>query len=211
MRNSIIAVVLMSALAGATPAVAQTNVDEIAQLKQRVAQLEKQVQELSQLVEPLKMQQAADNRRKALRVKFEKRRAEDREKYSQEQLQEAENLMRVADQRFGSAEANEALQTLLKNYPTSNRAGCAMLYVAQTSEGDNRQTSLRECIEKYDGCFYGDGVQVGAYARFLLAEDLMNKGEEKKAATLYNEIRTRYSDAVDHRGKLLVDSIKAHQ
>jgi TolA-binding protein len=211
MRNSIIAVVLMSALAGATPAVAQTNVDEIAQLKQRVAQLEKQVQELSQLVEPLKMQQAADNRRKALRVKFEKRRAEDREKYSQEQLQEAENLMRVADQRFGSAEANEVLQTLLKNYPTSNRAGCAMLYVAQTSEGDNRQTSLRECIEKYDGCFYGDGVQVGAYARFLLAEDLMNKGEEKKAATLYNEIRTRYSDAVDHRGKLLVDSIKAHQ
>lgn len=210
MRNAIIVAVLMSALAGATPVFAQTNVDEIAQLKQRVAQLEKQVQELSELVSPLKAQQAADTGRKALRVKFEKRRAEDREKYSQEQLSEAENLMSIADQHFGSAEASEALQTLLKKYPTSNRAGCAMLYVAQTSKGDSRSTSLRECIEKYNDCFYGDGVQVGAYARFLLAEDYRNQGDEKKAAALYSEIRTTYPDALDHRGNLLVDGIKAH-
>jgi len=135
---------------------------------------------------------------------------EDREKYSREQLREAENLMRIADQDFGSPQASEALQTLLKNYPTSNRAGCAMLYVAQTSKGDSRLRSLRECIEKYNDCFYGDGVQVGAYARFLLAEDLTNKGEQKKAAALYSEIKTSYPDALDHRGNLLVDSIKAN-
>jgi TolA-binding protein len=211
MRNPIIALILTSALAAATPAFAQANADEIAQLKQRVVQLEKQVQELSQVVEPLKAQQAADNRRKVLRVKFERRMAEDREKYSQEQLREAENLMGVADQHFGSAEASEALQTLLKNYPTSNRAGCAALYVAQTSEGDGRLQSLRECIEKYNNCFYGDGVQVGAYARFLLAEDYRNQGEERKAAALYSEIRSRYPDALDHRGNLLVDGMKAHQ
>jgi len=210
MRNPSIALVLMFALAGTAPAFAQTNADEIAQLKQRVAQLEKQVQELSQVVEPLKAQQAADKRRKALRVRFEKRMAEDREKYSQEQLREAENLMGIAEQHFGSAEANEALQTLLKNYPTSNRAGCAKLYVAQTSKGESRLTSLRECIEKYNDCFYGDGVQVGAYARFLLAEDYRNQGEERKAA-LYSEIRSRYPDALDHRGNPLVDGIKAHQ
>jgi hypothetical protein len=52
---------------------------------------------------------------------------------------------------------------------------------------------------------------VGAYARFLLAEDYRNLGEEKKAAALHTEIRTSYSDAVDHRGNLLVDGIKAHQ
>src|SRR5690348_4189026 len=86
MRKPIIAVVLISALAAATPAFAQANTDELAQLKQRVAQLEKQVQELSQVVEPLKAQQAADNRRRTMRVKFEKRLAADREKYSQEQL-----------------------------------------------------------------------------------------------------------------------------
>src|SRR5262245_55245650 len=210
MRNPFIVAVLMSALATATPAFAETKDDEIAQLKQRVAQLEKQVQELSELVSPLKAQQAADSRRKAMRVKFEKRMAEDQEKYSQEQLREAENLMRVADQHFGSQEASEALQTLLKNYPTSNRAGCAMLYVAQSSEGDNRLRSLRECIEKYNDCFYGDGVQVGAYARFLLAEDLMNKGEQEKAAAFYSEIRTRYPDALDHHGNLLVDGSKAN-
>src|SRR6476660_5439854 len=100
MRNPSIALVLMVALAGTAPAFAQTNADEIAQLKQRVAQLEKQVQELSQVVEPLKAQQAADKRRKALRVRFEKRMAEDREKYSQEQLREAENLMGIAEQHF---------------------------------------------------------------------------------------------------------------
>jgi hypothetical protein len=98
---------------------------------------------------------------------------------------------------------------LIKKYPGFNRAGCAMLYVAQMSRGDERAKYLQDCIEKYDDCFYGDGVQVGAYARFLLAEDCRSKGEEEKAAAFYSEIRARFAEAIDHSGKLLVGGIKA--
>ncbi|HYG33425.1 MAG TPA: tetratricopeptide repeat protein, partial [Clostridia bacterium] len=142
------------------------------------------------------------------RAKFEKRMAQDREKHTQEQLREAENLMRVADQKWGSPEANDSLQKLIKNYPDFNRAGCAMLYVAQMAQGNDRAKHLQDCITKYNDCFYGDGVQVGAYARFLLAEDYKSKGEQKKAEALYNEIKSNYPDAIDHRGNLLADSIK---
>src|SRR5215472_11922595 len=94
MRNKIIAGILMLGIAAAPSLFAQTqNADEISQLKQRVSQLEKQVQQMSQLLEPLKVQQAVDARRKALRAKFEQRMARDRQNHTQDQLREAESLM----------------------------------------------------------------------------------------------------------------------
>ena len=209
MRNTIIAGILMSGMAASSHLFAQTNANDVAQLTQRVVQLEKQVQEISQLLEPIKAQQVIDNRRKALQERFEKKMAQDQHKYTPEQLREAENLYQVASQKWGSPEATESLQTMIKKYPDINRTGCATLYVAQTSQGDERAKHLQDCIEKYNDCFYGDGVQVGAYARFLLAEDYRTKGEEKKAKALYNEIKAKYADAIDHGGKLLVDSLNA--
>ena len=209
MRNTIIAGILMSGIAASSPLFAQASADEVAQLKQRVAQLEKQVQEISQLLEPVKAQQTADNRRKALRERFEKKMAQDRDKYTQEQLRDAEALYQVANQKWGTPEAAESLQTMIKKYPDINRTGCAMLYVAQKSEGAERAGYLQDCIEKFNDCLYGDGVQVGAYARFLLAGDYIRQGEPEKAAALYGEIKAKYPEAVDHRGNLLVDSIKA--
>ncbi len=209
MRNTIIAGILMSAVAASSPLFAQTNANDVAQLTQRVAQLEKQVQEISQLVEPLKAQLAIDNRRKALRERFEKKTAQDQNKYTPQQLGEAEDLYRVANQKWGSPEAIESLQTMIKKYPDINRTGCATLYLAQTSQGDERAKYLQACIEKYNDCFYGDGVQVGVYARFLLVQDYRSKGEDKKAEALSTEIKTKYADAVDHNGNLLVDSLKA--
>jgi hypothetical protein len=209
MRNTIIAAVLMSAVAASSPVCAQTNADELAQLKQRVVQLEKQVQEISQLLEPLKAQQAVEKRRKAFRARFEKKMAQDQAKYTPEQLREAEELYQVANRQWGTPEAAESLQTMIKKYPDINRTGCATLYVAQRSQGDERTKYLQDCIEKFNDCFYGDGVQVGAYARFLLAQDYSRQGEEKKAEALHNELKARYPDAIDHGGKLLVDYINA--
>jgi hypothetical protein len=171
--------------------------------------LEKQVQEMSKVLEPLKAQQAAESRRKAFRERFEKKLAQDQAKYTTEQLRDAEQLYQVANQKWGSTEAIESLQTMIKKYPDINRTGCAMLYVAQKSQGDERARYLRDCIEKFNDCFYGDGVQVGAYARFLLAADYLSKGEQDKAAALHKEIQTQYADAIDHSGKLLVESFKA--
>ena len=135
--------------------------------------------------------------------------AQDRAKYTEQQLREAEQLYQVANQKWGSPEATESLQTMIKKYPDINRTGCAVLYVAQNSQGEERARYLQDCIEKFNDCFYGDGVQVGAYARFLLAGDYMSRGEQEKAAALYSELKARCSDAIDHNGKVLVDSIKA--
>ena len=182
--------------------------NDVAQLNQRIDQLEKQVQEMSQVVEPLKAQQIRDNRRAALHEQFTKKLAEDSRKYSPEQLSEAEQLYQVANQKWGSDEATESLQTMIKKYPDINRTGCAVLYVAQMSQGDDRGRYLQDCIQKYNDCYYGDGVQVGAFARFLLAQDYRSKGDQSSAARLSDEIRTRYAEAIDHSGNLLVDGLK---
>jgi hypothetical protein len=209
MRNAIVAGILMSGMAVGSPLFAQAGADDVAQLKQKVLQLEQRIQQIEQLVGPLKAQQASENRRKAFRERFDKKMAHDREKYSAEQLREAEKLYQVANQKWGTPEATESLQTMIEKYPDINRTGCATLYIAQKSEGDERAKYLQDCIEKYNDCVYGDGVQVGVYARYLLALDYKSKGEEKKAEALFDEIKAKYADAIDHSGNLLVDSIKA--
>jgi hypothetical protein len=208
MRKKIFSGILISALATSTSLFGQTNANDVAALTQRVAQLEKQVQEISQLVEPLKAQQATDARRSRLREKFNAKMSADRSKYTPEQLRDAETLYQVANQKWGSPEAADSLQTMIKKYPGVNRTGCAVLYVAQMSQGDERAKNLQACIEKYNDCMYGDGVQVGVYARYLLAQDLRSKGDTKKADELFNEIKTQYADAVDHSGNLLLDHLK---
>ncbi|HWC61970.1 MAG TPA: hypothetical protein VHC44_19945 [Verrucomicrobiae bacterium] len=208
MRKNIIAGILLSLLSVA-PSFAQSNANDVAALNQRVAQLEKQVAEISQLLEPMRAQQAADARRKVLREKFNQRNAADRAKHTQEQLREAEGLYQVANQKWGTSEATESLQAMIQKYPDINRTGCAVLYVAQMSKGDDRAKNLQDCIEKYNDCMYGDGVQVGAYARYLLMFDCRSNGDIKKADELASEIKDKFSDAVDHSGNLLVDNLKA--
>src|SRR5208283_3097156 len=169
MQNKIIIGILGLAVAG--------SLLYSALLARRVTQLEK-------IMAPLKAQLAMETRQKALREKFMQRYAQDRQKYTPEQLSEAEKLMGIGDQKWGSPEAVEACQTMVKKYPGSDRAGCAMLYLADMSKGDDRAKYLQDCIDQYNDCFYGDGVQVGAYARFLLAEDYQSNGETEKAKAL---------------------------
>lgn len=198
----------MTAFAGGPTVLAQATSDEVARLTRRVDELEKQIQEMSRLLEPLKVQKAADERRKVLREKFEQAMAADQAKYSKDQLREAEQLYQVANQKWGSPEAEVSLKTLIQKYPDINRTGCAVLYVAQKSKGEARASYFRECIEKYNDCFYGDGVQVGVYARFLWALDYRSEGDTGKADALIEEIRRKYPLAVDHSGNPLLYGLK---
>ncbi len=207
MQKLIIGGLLIAGMAASKPAFAQADTNEVTQLKQRVAQLEKQVQEISQLVEPMRSKQVIDNRRKALRDKFDQRMAEDQAKHSKEEMRESEKLYQVANEKWGSQEATQSLEALLKKYPDLNRTGCATLYIAQRSKGEERIKFLNECIEKYSDCFYGDGVQVGAFARFFLAEEYQNTGQQGKATALCNEIKAKYPTSIDHAGNLLVERI----
>ena len=111
----------------------------------------------------------------------------------------------------GSLRSPEAIQNLKliinnEEYARANRTGCALLYLAQVSERD-KEKYLKAAIEKHSDCWYGDGVQVGAYARFHLAFHYHRLGKQEQAEALFEEIRRRYPDAVDHRGRRLADSI----
>ena len=180
-----------------------TGIAWIMLLTQQVVQLERQLG-------PVIARQAMENRQHALRDRFIKRMAQDKGRYSQTQVNEAENLMGIADQKWGTPEATESLQTLITRYPESDRAGCALLYVAQQSQGVGRAKYLQDCINKYDDCFYGDGVQVGAYARFLLARDYQSNGDTEKARALFDELKSKYPGAIDHRGALLLDNLSSN-
>ena len=138
-------------------------------------------------------------------LQFMMRTAQDRGKYTQAQLDDAERLYQVANQKWGTPEAKESLQTMVQKFPDMNRTGCAVLYLAQMSQGDERAQHLQDCIDKYNDCFYGDGAQVGAYARFLLAKDYKSQGDTLKAKALFNEIKANYAGAIDHNANLLVD------
>ena len=169
------------------------------------------VSQLEKLMAPVKAQQTAQARQTALRAKFNQEMAQDRQKYSREQLADAERLYQVANQKWGTLEASNSLQEMIQKYPDIDRTGCAVLYVAQMSQGGDRTLYLQDCIDKYNDCFYGDGVQVGVYARFLLAQDYQKNRETQKAKALLDEIKTQYPGAVDHGGNLLVDSIKGNK
>lgn len=143
--------------------------------------------------------------RQALRTKYELRTRQDRQKYTRDQLIEAEELYQVANKtNLKGPEARESLQKMIQQYPDINRTGCAVLYMAQMSSGPERERLLQEAIDKH-----GDGVQVGAYARFLLADTCREAGQKDKAQALYDQIRKDFPDAVNHNGVSLVQLINA--
>jgi hypothetical protein len=133
----------------------------------------------------------------------------DLQKHNRQQLGEAEQLYQVANKNWRAPEAKQSLQQMIERFPDVNRTGCAALYLAQWAEGDERERLLTEAAEKYGDCFYGDGVQVGPYAKFLLGLYYKEKGDAEKAKALFDEIRTQHADAIDHRGNGLVAQISS--
>ena len=98
----------------------------------------------SQRPEPPKGQPAINGREEALHERFVKRTAQDQEKYTPQQLSDAEQLYVVANQKLNTPEAKESLQIMIQKYPDINRTGCAMLMLGQISQGDERgKTSSR--------------------------------------------------------------------
>ena len=94
---------------------------------------------------------------------------------------------------------------LIKKYNKANRTGCALLYLGQMSKGEEREEYLKQAIADFSDCFYGNGVQVGAYARYYLAYHYKESGEEKKSTELFEEIGEMYPNAINHKGRLLAD------
>jgi hypothetical protein len=172
-------------------------------LEKRVAELEKEMAELKEALAPVLEEARTKEVAEKQRLQARQRMRRDSEVYSRDQLREIEDLYQVANKQWRSQEGKESLEALIKKYDKANRTGCALLYLGRMSEGEDRRKYLKEAIEDYSDCYYGDGVQVGAYARFCLAHVYRDAGDSSKADRLFAEIRTDYPEAIDHSGRLL--------
>lgn len=124
--------------------------------------------------------------------------------YSKEELREIETLYQVANKKWRSDEGKESLKKLIEKFPKANRTGCALLYLGQMSSGDQQIEYLQRAIKDFSDSCYGNGVQVGAYARFFLIQIYLKQDKKNKASKLIREIEDKYPDAITHRGHNLL-------
>jgi tetratricopeptide (TPR) repeat protein len=148
--------------------------------------------------------QAPAAQRQKLQARAKQRAAADQKKYTRDQVREAEELYQVANKNWRTPEARQSLEQMVEKFPNINRTGCAVLYLAHYSRGDEQEKLLKQAIQKHSDCVYLNGVQVGAYARLLLGQYYQQNGEPEKAKPLFEEIRKKYPDAIGHRGESMV-------
>jgi hypothetical protein len=198
MKRTIIAIILVTACA----------VQADPSLEKRVTELETEVAELKAAIAPVlaeaKSKEIADQQR----TKAKERMRKDSKIYSKDELREIESLYQVANKQWRTQEGKDSLKELINKYDKANRTGCALLYLGQMSKGEEREEYLKQAIDDFSDCYYGDGVQVGAYARYYLAHHYKESGEQNKAEKMFAELEDQYPDAIDHKGRLLSDLIQ---
>lgn len=133
------------------------------------------------------------------RAAYAQRWAQDRQRYTAEQLKAIDHL--YGDQSGDGAARRQRLEQLVTLYPESNRAGCAAVYLAQMSAGEEQVRYLQLAIERHSNCFYGDGVQVGPFARYLLGSYYQANGRAEEARKLLDEIHGQYPRALARPGR----------
>ncbi len=177
-------------------------------LLQRIIELETRMAELEEKLAPV----LEEERVKEIVVQ-QKSLARDRmlldaEYLSRLDLNAIEKAYQIANQDWINPEAKKAVLFLTTRFPKANRTGCAVLSFAQANKNDDQLTYLKNAIEKYSGCFYANGVQVGAYARLYLGMRYKKEGKDTKAEALFEEVRSSYANAVDHKGLLLTSHLE---
>ena len=206
MKSVIIALLISLA---ATSALAQdgAKLTALEALEKRVQKLEERIAKLEASVAPVVAKAKIEERVNNQRMKAKERMRKDSAVYSHDQLREIESLYQVANRKWRSQEGKDSLKQLIEKFDKANRTGCALLYLGQMSKGKEKENYLRKAIDGFSDCYYGDGVQVGPYARYHLAYYYKATGQDGRAEELFKEITTKYPDAIDHKGRLLSDLI----
>jgi hypothetical protein len=106
-------------------------------------------------------------------------------------------------------EAEPILVDLVRRYPRANRAGCALLLLAQVSAGPRREHHLRQAIDFEGDAWFENGVQVAALARAMLAIHLAGLERFDEAEEVAAELVRRFPGAVDQTGASLDDTLTA--
>jgi hypothetical protein len=150
----------------------------------------------------------------ALRARAQQRIAEDATRYSASELTDIEARYRATRRPFWPVPAPDhdarfKLQELVETYRRSNRAGCAVLELAQMSEGRERERYLKAAIADHDDAWFENGAQVGPLARALLAMLYAGVDRLDEAERLAGEIASRYPGSVDTAGAPLDDVLPA--
>ena len=220
---AIASVSLIQSPVAAAQAAGDAKDRQIQELQAHVKRLEARLADLEKKVAPILAKQGgvgsgadagaqpaaqtAEALQKRNAAKARERMRADQRKHKPDELGKAEELYQVANKNWRSGAARQSLQQMVEQFPDINRTGCAVLYLGQYATGEERERLLTDAAEKYGDCYYGNGVQVGAYARFLLGLYYQENGQADKAKALFDEIRTKYLDATDHRGRSLVAQI----
>ena len=144
----------------------------------------------------------------ALRARAQERMRQDLAIYSPEDLRRLEELYQSANKNLKGADAKEILLRVVEQFPKSNRAGSAVLYLAQLSSGAEREAYLKTAIDAHGDTWYGDGVQVGAFARAQLAALYAADGRIAEGKALAREVVERFPGAIDHSGRPLVETLR---
>lgn len=144
-----------------------------------------------------------------LRARAQERMRQDFGTYSADDFRKLEDLYQSANKNLRGPDAKAILQRVVKEYPKSNRAGSATLYLAQLSSGAEREGYLKTAIEAHGDTWYGDGVQVGAFARVQLAAFYAADGRLAEARVLAKEVVDNFPGAVDHGGRPLVETLRS--
>jgi TolA-binding protein len=179
--------------------------EKVKQLEQRVKVLEEQV---AQLQAAAGKTRSNDNAKKMMKVARQHVEAE-RQKFKAQDIEKAEELYGEASQMYmqSSKDSKKLLETVVTLYPQLNRAGCAQLYIAQQESGTEKERLLKDCMKRFDACYYLDGTQVGPLATLQLAFYYCQAGKDDDARKLFKQVRDEYPDAVGHDGELLTDKI----
>lgn len=172
-------------------------------LLQRMVALEKRVADLEEKLAPVLEEERVKAVAAQQRGIARERILMDAEFLIRHDLNLIEKAYQAAEQNWKSDEAKKTVAFLYEKYPAANRTGCAVLALAQATEDDEQLRLLKQAIEKHSSCFYPSGVQVGAYARLYLGMRYKRDGKDAEARKLFDELRTAYPDAVDHKGQLL--------
>jgi TolA-binding protein len=143
-----------------------------------------------------------------LRARAQQRMERDLAAFTAGQLQDLETLYQSANRNLKSPDSKDILRQVVQKYPRSNRAGCAVLYLAQLSVDAEKEKYLHEAIKDHADAWFGNGVQVGALSRYQLAVHYARSGRTDDALKLADEINKDYPGAVDHAGRRLADSLQ---
>ncbi|MBI9100329.1 MAG: hypothetical protein JEY91_17735, partial [Spirochaetaceae bacterium] len=137
---------------------------------------------------------------------FYSRYAEDQLVFTDQQLNDIETLYSVAINNWNTQMAIDSLISLVENpeYSGANRIGCSLLYLAQMSTDSTEYLNyLLQAFNDGSDSWYGNGVNVGAYACFLLIEYYDSIGNESEYFKYKDILSENYLNYIDHRERYL--------